>query len=65
MSVFSYSSGVCCFLSPLKGFLILLRFATLEGNRLLQLDPAIDGVFKGPYPIGIDPVNVCLYYGYC
>uniref|UniRef100_A0A674PFH7 V-type proton ATPase subunit a n=1 Tax=Takifugu rubripes TaxID=31033 RepID=A0A674PFH7_TAKRU len=31
-------------------------FATLEGNRLLQLDPAIDGVFKGPYPIGIDPI---------
>ncbi|XP_061701918.1 V-type proton ATPase 116 kDa subunit a isoform X2 [Syngnathoides biaculeatus] len=28
----------------------------LEGNRILQLDPAVDGVFKGPYPIGIDPI---------
>lgn len=47
---------------PLSGFLILLRFETLAGNRLLQLDPAIDGVFKGPYPIGIDPVNIFLYF---
>ncbi|XP_029293712.1 V-type proton ATPase 116 kDa subunit a isoform X2 [Cottoperca gobio] len=31
-------------------------FATLEGNKVLQLDPAIDGVFTGPYPIGIDPI---------
>ncbi|KAJ0058376.1 hypothetical protein NL108_013870, partial [Boleophthalmus pectinirostris] len=31
-------------------------FATLNGSRILQLDPAIDGVFKGPYPIGIDPI---------
>ncbi|XP_022595187.1 V-type proton ATPase 116 kDa subunit a isoform X1 [Seriola dumerili] len=31
-------------------------FETLEGNKVLQLDPAIDGVFKGPYPIGIDPI---------
>uniref|UniRef100_A0A3Q2Z4T0 V-type proton ATPase subunit a n=1 Tax=Hippocampus comes TaxID=109280 RepID=A0A3Q2Z4T0_HIPCM len=30
--------------------------ATLEGNKVLQLDPAVDGVFKGPYPIGIDPI---------
>ncbi|KAM4598111.1 V-type proton ATPase 116 kDa subunit a [Polymixia lowei] len=29
---------------------------TLEKNRVLQLDPAIDGVFNGPYPIGIDPI---------
>ncbi|XP_008415273.1 V-type proton ATPase 116 kDa subunit a-like [Poecilia reticulata] len=29
---------------------------TLKGNRALQLDPALDGVFKGPYPIGIDPI---------
>lgn len=34
----------------------VFRFATLEGNKVLQLDPAVDGVFKGPYPIGIDPV---------
>ncbi|XP_077383212.1 V-type proton ATPase 116 kDa subunit a isoform X1 [Festucalex cinctus] len=31
-------------------------FETLEGNKVLQLDPAVDGVFKGPYPIGIDPI---------
>uniref|UniRef100_A0A8C4HWX5 V-type proton ATPase subunit a n=2 Tax=Dicentrarchus labrax TaxID=13489 RepID=A0A8C4HWX5_DICLA len=31
-------------------------FDTLEGNKVLQLDPTIDGVFKGPYPIGIDPI---------
>lgn len=37
------------------------RFETLDGNRVLQLDPTIDGVFKGPYPIGIDPVNIFLY----
>lgn len=24
------------------------------------MDPAVDGVFSGPYPIGIDPVN-CLF----
>ncbi|XP_044036298.1 V-type proton ATPase 116 kDa subunit a isoform X3 [Siniperca chuatsi] len=29
---------------------------TLEGNKVLQLDPTIDGVFNGPYPIGIDPI---------
>ncbi|XP_035510909.1 V-type proton ATPase 116 kDa subunit a isoform X3 [Morone saxatilis] len=31
-------------------------FDTLEGNKVLQLDPTVDGVFKGPYPIGIDPI---------
>uniref|UniRef100_A0A8C9YE14 V-type proton ATPase subunit a n=1 Tax=Sander lucioperca TaxID=283035 RepID=A0A8C9YE14_SANLU len=31
-------------------------FDTLEGNKILQLDPTIEGVFKGPYPIGIDPI---------
>ncbi|XP_053193846.1 V-type proton ATPase 116 kDa subunit a isoform X3 [Scomber japonicus] len=29
---------------------------TLETNKVLQLDPAIDGVFTGAYPIGIDPI---------
>ncbi|KAM9837296.1 V-type proton ATPase 116 kDa subunit a isoform 9-T9 [Aulostomus maculatus] len=29
---------------------------TLEGNSVLQLDPAIPGVFGGPYPLGIDPI---------
>ncbi|KAM9745147.1 V-type proton ATPase 116 kDa subunit a isoform 3-T6 [Menidia menidia] len=31
-------------------------FDTLTGNSALQLDPAITGVFNGPYPIGIDPI---------
>uniref|UniRef100_A0A3Q3X878 V-type proton ATPase subunit a n=1 Tax=Mola mola TaxID=94237 RepID=A0A3Q3X878_MOLML len=31
-------------------------FKTLEDNNILQLDPAVDGVFRGPYPIGIDPI---------
>uniref|UniRef100_A0AAY4CU74 V-type proton ATPase subunit a n=1 Tax=Denticeps clupeoides TaxID=299321 RepID=A0AAY4CU74_9TELE len=30
--------------------------ATLHENRILQLDPAVKGVFNGPYPIGIDPI---------
>lgn len=33
------------------------RFETLDGNMVLQLDPAIPGVFSGPYPLGIDPVK--------
>lgn len=33
---------------------------TLAGNPVLQLDPAVRGVFNGPYPIGIDPVSVCV-----
>uniref|UniRef100_A0A674PP93 V-type proton ATPase subunit a n=1 Tax=Takifugu rubripes TaxID=31033 RepID=A0A674PP93_TAKRU len=32
------------------------RFETLDGNAVLQLDPAIPGVFNGPYPLGIDPI---------
>uniref|UniRef100_A0A3Q1EFZ5 V-type proton ATPase subunit a n=1 Tax=Acanthochromis polyacanthus TaxID=80966 RepID=A0A3Q1EFZ5_9TELE len=31
-------------------------FDTLDGNSILQLDPVVDGVFNGPYPIGIDPI---------
>ncbi|XP_054462810.1 V-type proton ATPase 116 kDa subunit a isoform X3 [Anoplopoma fimbria] len=31
-------------------------FETLQGNKVLQLDPTVEGVFKGPYPIGIDPI---------
>uniref|UniRef100_A0A8C4I8Y8 V-type proton ATPase subunit a n=1 Tax=Dicentrarchus labrax TaxID=13489 RepID=A0A8C4I8Y8_DICLA len=26
------------------------------GNRFLTLDPNVEGVFKGPYPLGIDPI---------
>ncbi|XP_047237965.1 V-type proton ATPase 116 kDa subunit a [Girardinichthys multiradiatus] len=28
----------------------------LQGNRFLTLDPNVTGVFKGPYPFGIDPI---------
>ncbi|KAK7919529.1 hypothetical protein WMY93_010813 [Mugilogobius chulae] len=31
-------------------------FDTLDSNAALQLDPAIPGVFNGPYPLGIDPI---------
>uniref|UniRef100_A0A8B9JEI5 V-type proton ATPase subunit a n=1 Tax=Astyanax mexicanus TaxID=7994 RepID=A0A8B9JEI5_ASTMX len=31
-------------------------FETLDGNGVLQLDPAVPGVFGGPYPLGIDPI---------
>uniref|UniRef100_A0A665XAA1 V-type proton ATPase subunit a n=1 Tax=Echeneis naucrates TaxID=173247 RepID=A0A665XAA1_ECHNA len=29
---------------------------TLTENAALQLDPAVPGVFNGPYPLGIDPI---------
>ncbi|XP_069459858.1 V-type proton ATPase 116 kDa subunit a 1 isoform X1 [Ovis canadensis] len=29
---------------------------TLRGNPVLQLNPAVAGVFGGPYPFGIDPI---------
>uniref|UniRef100_A0A672MN74 V-type proton ATPase subunit a n=1 Tax=Sinocyclocheilus grahami TaxID=75366 RepID=A0A672MN74_SINGR len=32
------------------------KFETLDGNSVLQLDPAVPGVFGGPYPLGIDPI---------
>ncbi|XP_068166587.1 V-type proton ATPase 116 kDa subunit a isoform X2 [Antennarius striatus] len=28
----------------------------VRGNRFLTLDPNVTGVFKGPYPVGIDPI---------
>ncbi|XP_042360232.1 V-type proton ATPase 116 kDa subunit a isoform X2 [Plectropomus leopardus] len=31
-------------------------FEILQENKLMQLDPVIDGVFTGPYPFGIDPI---------
>uniref|UniRef100_A0A4W5NW02 V-type proton ATPase subunit a n=1 Tax=Hucho hucho TaxID=62062 RepID=A0A4W5NW02_9TELE len=33
-------------------------FETLNENKVLQLDPAVPGVFNGPYPLGIDPVSL-------
>ncbi|KAK2102865.1 hypothetical protein P7K49_020532 [Saguinus oedipus] len=31
--------------------------SVVRHNRVLQLDPSIPGVFRGPYPLGIDPVS--------
>uniref|UniRef100_A0A8D3CNR9 V-type proton ATPase subunit a n=1 Tax=Scophthalmus maximus TaxID=52904 RepID=A0A8D3CNR9_SCOMX len=31
-------------------------FEMLDSNAVLQLDPAVPGVFNGPYPLGIDPI---------
>ncbi|CAJ1068270.1 V-type proton ATPase 116 kDa subunit a [Xyrichtys novacula] len=30
--------------------------ADIHGNRLLTLDPNVTDVFRGPYPLGIDPI---------
>ena len=44
------------------GFVFVFPFAlnsmqVLKTNPLLQLDPAVPGVYSGnPYPFGIDPV---------
>lgn len=35
------------------------REELLQEAPLLQLNPAIDGVFGGAYPFGIDPVGAC------
>uniref|UniRef100_A0A671XS98 V-type proton ATPase subunit a n=1 Tax=Sparus aurata TaxID=8175 RepID=A0A671XS98_SPAAU len=63
MGVFSIYTGIIyndCFSKSLNlfgsGWSVRPMFATLETNKVLQLDPALDGVFKGPYPIGIDPI---------
>uniref|UniRef100_A0A674NNY9 V-type proton ATPase subunit a n=1 Tax=Takifugu rubripes TaxID=31033 RepID=A0A674NNY9_TAKRU len=64
MGVFSVYTGIIyndCFSKSLNvfgsGWSVRPMFdPQVGGNRLLQLDPAIDGVFKGPYPIGIDPI---------
>lgn len=58
----SFNTGTSFFCSVCKlrnliSVLILFRDGTLNGSTVLQLDPAVDGVFNGPYPIGIDPVN--------
>lgn len=31
--------------------------STIRHSRTLQLDPNVPGVFRGPYPFGIDPVS--------
>lgn len=38
-------------------FICLCREELLRSASVLQLDPAVNGVFNGPYPFGIDPVS--------
>uniref|UniRef100_A0AAR2LVB3 V-type proton ATPase subunit a n=1 Tax=Pygocentrus nattereri TaxID=42514 RepID=A0AAR2LVB3_PYGNA len=66
MGIFSIYTGIIyndCFSKSLNVFgsswsvrAMFTAKETLEGNRMLQLDPAVQGVFGGPYPIGIDPI---------
>uniref|UniRef100_A0A672HM15 V-type proton ATPase subunit a n=1 Tax=Salarias fasciatus TaxID=181472 RepID=A0A672HM15_SALFA len=70
MGIFSMYTGIIyndCFSKSLNafgsGWSVRPMFMpdTLTGNRILQLDPVVEGVFKGPYPIGIDPIwNIAL-----
>uniref|UniRef100_A0A672HMN5 V-type proton ATPase subunit a n=1 Tax=Salarias fasciatus TaxID=181472 RepID=A0A672HMN5_SALFA len=66
MGIFSMYTGIIyndCFSKSLNAFGSgwSVRPDTLTGNRILQLDPVVEGVFKGPYPIGIDPIwNIAL-----
>uniref|UniRef100_A0A8C5GSW5 V-type proton ATPase subunit a n=1 Tax=Gouania willdenowi TaxID=441366 RepID=A0A8C5GSW5_GOUWI len=63
MGVFSIYTGVIyndCFSKSLNmfgsGWSVRPMFDTLDTNAVLQLDPAVPGVFNGPYPLGIDPI---------
>uniref|UniRef100_A0A8B9R4D4 V-type proton ATPase subunit a n=1 Tax=Astyanax mexicanus TaxID=7994 RepID=A0A8B9R4D4_ASTMX len=63
MGIFSVYTGVIyndCFSKSLNmfgsGWSVKPMFETLDGNGVLQLDPAVPGVFGGPYPLGIDPI---------
>uniref|UniRef100_A0A671V511 V-type proton ATPase subunit a n=1 Tax=Sparus aurata TaxID=8175 RepID=A0A671V511_SPAAU len=66
MGLFSVYTGVIyndCFSKSLNmfgsGWSVRPMFGpkgTLDGNSVLQLDPAVPGVFNGPYPLGIDPI---------
>uniref|UniRef100_A0A8C6SPQ6 V-type proton ATPase subunit a n=1 Tax=Neogobius melanostomus TaxID=47308 RepID=A0A8C6SPQ6_9GOBI len=57
MGIFSIYTGIIyndCFSKSLN--LFGSGWSSELIYRVLQLDPAVDGVFKGPYPIGIDPI---------
>ncbi|XP_004595468.2 V-type proton ATPase 116 kDa subunit a 2 [Ochotona princeps] len=36
--------------------LVLWNDSVVRHSRVLQLDPSVPGVFRGPYPFGIDPI---------
>uniref|UniRef100_A0A665XAN7 V-type proton ATPase subunit a n=1 Tax=Echeneis naucrates TaxID=173247 RepID=A0A665XAN7_ECHNA len=66
MGIFSIYTGIIyndCFSKSLNmfgsGWSVRPMFyakGTLTENAALQLDPAVPGVFNGPYPLGIDPI---------
>uniref|UniRef100_A0A8C6LX89 V-type proton ATPase subunit a n=1 Tax=Nothobranchius furzeri TaxID=105023 RepID=A0A8C6LX89_NOTFU len=66
MGIFSIYTGLIyndCFSKSLNmfgsGWSVRPMFSTkgtLDRNAVLQLDPAVPGVFGGPYPLGIDPI---------
>uniref|UniRef100_A0A8C6T5Z8 V-type proton ATPase subunit a n=1 Tax=Neogobius melanostomus TaxID=47308 RepID=A0A8C6T5Z8_9GOBI len=63
MGIFSVYTGIIyndCFSKSLNmfgsGWSVRHMIETLDSNAALQLDPAIPGVFNGPYPLGIDPI---------
>uniref|UniRef100_A0A8C8JKH7 V-type proton ATPase subunit a n=1 Tax=Oncorhynchus tshawytscha TaxID=74940 RepID=A0A8C8JKH7_ONCTS len=63
MGIFSVYTGIIyndCFSKSLNmfgsGWSVRPMFETLNENKVLQLDPAVPGVFNGPYPLGIDPI---------
>ena len=46
-----------CILQTLMVLFVPDRKEDMHENRFLTLDPNVTGVFKGPYPLGIDPVS--------
>uniref|UniRef100_A0A667WZJ6 V-type proton ATPase subunit a n=1 Tax=Myripristis murdjan TaxID=586833 RepID=A0A667WZJ6_9TELE len=63
MGIFSIYTGIIyndCFSKSLNmfgsGWSVKPMFNVVVNDYILQLDPVIDGVFNGPYPIGIDPI---------
>uniref|UniRef100_A0A8D3BZY5 V-type proton ATPase subunit a n=1 Tax=Scophthalmus maximus TaxID=52904 RepID=A0A8D3BZY5_SCOMX len=64
MGIFSVYTGIIyndCFSKSLNAFgsgwmSSRVMMTGWSCNPVLQLDPTIDGVFGGPYPIGIDPI---------
>ncbi|XP_063081559.1 V-type proton ATPase 116 kDa subunit a 2 isoform X2 [Cavia porcellus] len=48
-----YSAGPA---SEERSGLALWNASTVRHSRVLQLDPSVPGVFRGPYPFGIDPI---------
>ena len=54
--------GVTLRLPPLsqEALTLLLCYSdsVVRHHGVLQLDPSVPGVFRGPYPFGIDPVSI-------